>query len=1065
MEFEKRKAATLASISSPEPDKSPKGTVDVPIIPLLRTINCHPSFFTTSSCSGRISIFSHSSAAAKKKASKGGQWVFITHDPADPDSVLNLLFPPNSLGSPSPQPHLSNLVFRFEPLIIAVEAKDVSSAQSFVSLAISCGFRESGITSAGKRVILAIRCSIRLEVPLGDSDRIFVSPEYVRLLVDIANEKMEANKRRTDGFLNALLSNGFGGPGIGGSGERVFVKGEEYAGKEDGLIRIGALNSGGDVNVLKNGDMHSERIVANGARFGPSGDFDIHLPVVQMMIDGEPLEKLFLWGHSACTLDDLDNTKVLIFGGFGGMGRHSRRNDSLLLDSLWGKLKTISIQKAPCPRLGHTSSMVGDLMFLIGGRADPVNILNDVWALDAAKGDWKLLECTGTVFPPRHRHAATVTDSKIYVFGGLNGDLVSSALYVLDTFSLEWNEIHIHGEWPCARHSHTMVASGSKLFMFGGFDGEKALGDFYSFDTQTCLWKKETVAGQAPYARFSHSMFVYKNYLGIIGGCPVRQHCEELSLLDLQLCLWKHVILDSVGKNLFVRCTASVVGDDLVVVGGGASCYAFGTTFCKPTKVNLIPLMSLGCSPVPTEIGVKHAINKDEGVLKQGNSEFQIQQNRIAQISNECPDPNFKTKFPGTNVDHGENLLLDSHWVLKLERKHAKLGKDILKKFEWLDLGRKVYSREDGVHICFPVTQKFLTLYCDRQNQPAGACEMINDLHAYKRFTGDTVVLNNLTSLTALNLLIAFGATTHVDEVKLRKISTSPLKVMSEAVASLVKHKGLPAELLGQLPTRWELLGDIVVLPVSSFKDPVWDSIGDELWPVVAKSLGAKRLARQGQVAPTGTRDSTLEILVGKNGWVDHRENGILYSFDSTKCMFSWGNLSEKVRMGHLDCRHEVIVDLFAGIGYFVLPFLVRANAKLVYACEWNPHAVAALRRNLHVNSVMDRCIILEGDNRVEAPKGVADRVCLGLLPTSEGSWVTAVRALRSEGGILHVHGNAKDSEEGLWADHVLKSIYDISRSEGHSWEISIEHVERVKWYAPHIRHLVLDVRCKSIHS
>lgn len=44
---------------------------------------------------------------------------------------------------------------------------------------------------------------------------------------------------------------------------------------------------------------------------------------------------------------------------------------------------------------------------------------------------------------------------------------------------------------------------------------------------------------------------------------------------------------------------------------------------------------------------------------------------------------------------------------------------------------------------------------------------------------------------------------------------------------------------------RWDRLGDIVVLPVSSFKDPVWDSFGDELWSIVAKSLGGQRLARQ----------------------------------------------------------------------------------------------------------------------------------------------------------------------------------------------------------------------------
>ncbi|XP_028054849.1 tRNA wybutosine-synthesizing protein 2/3/4-like isoform X3 [Camellia sinensis] len=782
MEFEKRKAATLASMTSPESDKSPKGTIDTPIIPLLNTINSHPCFFTTSSCSGRISVLSQPPiAAATNKKAKGGTWVFITHSKADPESLLNLL---SSAKNPDPTHPPSNLVFRFEPLIIAVECKHVLSAQTLVSLAVSSGFRESGITSVNKRVIIAIRCSIRLEVPLGDTENVLVNSVYLRYLVGIANEKMEVNWRRTDGFLNLLLRNGFGGTEVGENGEQepLLVKEDD----KDGSIKIP------DMNLLNNAhdrDMDSDARVPNDTHFGSSGVLDICLPMVPMVIVGEPVEKLFLWGHSACTLDDINHKKVLIFGGFGGMGRHARRNESLLLDPLCGKLETISVQRAPAPRMGHTSSMVGDLMFLIGGRADPVNILNDIWVLNTETSEWKWLECTGTVFPPRHRHAAAVIDSKIYVFGGLNGEIISSALHILDTSSSEWNEIQVQGEWPCPRHSH---------------------------------------------------------------------------------------------------------------------------------------------------------------------------------------------------------------WVLQLEKKYAKLGKDMLKKFGWLDLGRKVYSKENGIHICFPVTQKFCTTYRDKQNHPGGALEVLDDINPFKAFSGEGVLSKDFTCLTSLNLLMASGATILADEVvKVKKISSAPLKVMSEAVANLLKHKGLPTELLDQLPTRWERLGDIIVLPMTSFKDPAWDSVGAELWPIVAKSLGARRLARQGRVAPTGTRDSSLEVLVGDNGWVDHRENGILYSFDSTKCMFSWGNLSEKLRMARLDCRDEVIVDLFAGIGYFVLPFLVRANAKLVYACEWNPHAVEALRRNLHANSVLDSCIVLEGDNRVTAPKGVADRVSLGLLPTSEGSWVTAVRALR----------------------------------------------------------------------
>nr|GFC15527.1 tRNA wybutosine-synthesizing protein 2/3/4 isoform X1 [Tanacetum cinerariifolium] len=167
---------------------------------------------------------------------------------------------------------------------------------------------------------------------------------------------------------------------------------------------------------------------------------------------------------------------------------------------------------------------------------------------------------------------------------------------------------------------------------------------------------------------------------------------------------------------------------------------------------------------------------------------------------------------------------------------------------------------------------------------------------------------------------------------------------MKETVASLLKRHNLPEALLEQLPTRWERLGDRVVLPMASFKD-------------------------SGRISPNGTRDSGLEMLIGDNGWVDHRENGVLYSFDATKCMFSWGNLSEKRRMGQLDCKEEVIVDLFSGIGYFTLPFLVKAHAKMVYACEWNPHAIEALRRNLEANGVAGRCVVLVGDNRATAPK------------------------------------------------------------------------------------------------
>jgi tRNA G37 N-methylase Trm5 len=42
---------------------------------------------------------------------------------------------------------------------------------------------------------------------------------------------------------------------------------------------------------------------------------------------------------------------------------------------------------------------------------------------------------------------------------------------------------------------------------------------------------------------------------------------------------------------------------------------------------------------------------------------------------------------------------------------------------------------------------------------------------------------------------------------------------------------------------------------------------------------------------------------------------------------------------------------------------------------------------------------VLPGDCLQVAPVGVADRVLLGLLPSSEDSWPTAVAALKATGG------------------------------------------------------------------
>lgn len=104
-----------------------------------------------------------------------------------------------------------------------------------------------------------------------------------------------------------------------------------------------------------------------------------------------------------------------------------------------------------------------------------------------------------------------------------------------------------------------------------------------------------------------------------------------------------------------------------------------------------------------------------------------------------------------------------------------------------------------------------------------------------------------------------------------------------------------------------------------------------------------------------------------------------------------------------------------------------------------------------------------EGDNAVVAPSNVADRVNLGLIPTSEKGWPVAARCLRRDtGGWLHIHENITEGQESEWTARIAVALEAHFRDlTGDTWTIVTHHLERVKSYAPHVNHMVADVECR----
>ena len=110
----------------------------------------------------------------------------------------------------------------------------------------------------------------------------------------------------------------------------------------------------------------------------------------------------------------VDGTRILVFGGMVEYGKYS--NDLYELQASrweWKKLKPKPPRNAPppCPRLGHSFTLIGNKVFLFGGLAndseDPKNniprYLNDLYTLEIRPNSnimqWDIPSCYGQAPP------------------------------------------------------------------------------------------------------------------------------------------------------------------------------------------------------------------------------------------------------------------------------------------------------------------------------------------------------------------------------------------------------------------------------------------------------------------------------------------------------------------------------------------------------------------------------------------------------------------------------------------------------------------------------------------
>jgi tRNA wybutosine-synthesizing protein 3 len=175
-------------------DKSSKGSWDKPILKLCEKINSFSDYYTTSSCSGRVSLMIEQEKKAK------GNILFSAHE------VINFADLEEEITKILENKNLKNkfIKFKLEAPILHLACRDLSSAKKFSEFAKVSGWKRIGLISFEKNFVLELNSTEKIEFPIINNGKVLVDSHFLKLIVLESEKKMKKGWEKIDKLVKIL---------------------------------------------------------------------------------------------------------------------------------------------------------------------------------------------------------------------------------------------------------------------------------------------------------------------------------------------------------------------------------------------------------------------------------------------------------------------------------------------------------------------------------------------------------------------------------------------------------------------------------------------------------------------------------------------------------------------------------------------------------------------------------------------------------------------------------------------------------------------------------------------
>lgn len=250
----------------------------------------------------------------------------------------------------------------------------------------------------------------------------------------------------------------------------------------------------------------------------------------------------------------------------------------------------------------------------------------------------------------------------------------------------------------------------------------------------------------------------------------------------------------------------------------------------------------------------------------------------------------------------------------------------------------------------------------------------------------------------------------------------------------------VPEEMRGNLPTSFDIIGDIAIVKL---KDDYLQYKGEIGEAILKTNKNIKTVCLDKGVSGE-FRVRSLEVIAGENRTETiHVEYGCRIKVDVAKVYFSPRLANERMEVAKTVKPGETIIDMFAGAGPFSIMIAKYAKPSKIYAIDLNPTAVEYAENNVKLNKAEKIVGPICADARTAVKKlPKADRILMNLPHSAHEFFADALGALK-ESGTINYYEISEEDGIGKRVDALEKEAMALG------FDVKAKTVRIVHQYSP----------------